>query len=102
MPDFLISIINLDDTKDEYNVNPFLTVEYLKRLIYERKHISEFKLAKGRIFLEDEKSLQDYDITPDDKLIMVPYSHIIKPISNERMMPQMRILPIMTRSPISK
>jgi hypothetical protein len=86
--------MNLDDSKDEYKVNPFTTIEYLKHLIYERKYITEFELFKGNIFLETEKSLQDYDITPDDTLIMIPDSRIRS--KNE---PNLRILPIMTIRP---
>jgi len=95
MPDFLLSVVNLDNSNDEYKVNPFTTIEYLKYLIQERKHISEFRLVKGNILLETEKSLQDYDITPDDKLIMIPDSHIRS--KNE---PNLRILPIMTIRPL--
>jgi hypothetical protein len=99
MPEFTLTIINLDDTKDSYDVNPFMSVEYLMRLISERTHATEFRLVKGRVFLENEKSLMDYDITPDDTLIMIANFQIMKRVVPETMVIHSRILPIMTKRP---
>ena len=101
MPDFELGVVNIDDTKDTYVVNPFMSVEHLLRLVAERTRLSEFRLVKGKIFLKNEKSLQDYDITPDDTLIMIKDSQIMKRIVQKSEV-NMRILPIMTQRPIGR
>jgi uncharacterized ubiquitin-like protein YukD len=78
MPDFVLSVIHSDDTKYDYNVNSFMTVGQLMKLINEQKDISEFRLVKGKIFLDEEKSLQDYHITPEDTIVMIENPKVVK------------------------
>ena len=78
MPDFVLSVIHSDSTKYDYTVNSFMTVGQLMELINEQKDISEFRLVKGKIFLDEEKSLQDYDITPEDTIVMIENPKVVK------------------------